>query len=158
MTEFARALFTVGNLGVMPCWALLILAPRARITGAIFGGGRMLPQYFLAFLYAAALIRVFAESPDALAVLAQPTIDGVQRLLGSVSGASAGWIHYLCFDLLIGAAVWRTALARGHRFLWVSPLLALTLLLGPLGWLSYELVSRCARGSCCAPQGGSGHT
>jgi hypothetical protein len=70
-----------------------------------------------------------------------PTLPGVQALLGSPGGASAGWIHYLCFDLFIGALVWRTALRRGQSFAWVSPLLILVLMVGPLGWLSYEAVS-----------------
>ena len=57
----------------------------------------------------------------------------------------AGWVHYLSFDLFIGA--WETRDSQAHRiphFL-VVPCLLLTFMLGPIGLLAY-FVLRTLRG------------
>ena len=51
--------------------------------------------------------------------------------------ALAGWIHYLAFDLFIGAWEVRTARAERIPFLLVVPCLALTFLFGPAGYLAF---------------------
>ena len=140
MTLVAR-LFEWGNLLVLPCWALLIFLPRAAITGRVFDHPRLGPPHLFALFYVLAVVPAVLADPTALAVLMQPTLAGVQGLLGSPGGASAGWIHYLCFDLLVGVMIWRSARRRGQSFLWVSPVLLLVLMVGPLGWLAYEAVS-----------------
>lgn len=133
--------FEWANLLVLPCWALLIFLPRAAVTGLVFDHPRLGPPHLFALFYILAVVPAVLADPAALAVLMQPTLAGVQGLLGSPGGASAGWIHYLCFDLLVGVMIWRSARRRGQRFLWVSPLLLLVLMVGPLGWLAYESVS-----------------
>jgi hypothetical protein len=52
----------------------------------------------------------------------------------------AGWIHYLIFDLFIGAWETRDAARRGIAHLWVIPCLLATLMAGPLGLLLYVVV------------------
>jgi hypothetical protein len=49
----------------------------------------------------------------------------------------AGWIHYLCFDLFIGA--WEVRDAQRHEIphLVVIPCLIMTFMLGPIGLLFY---------------------
>ena len=49
----------------------------------------------------------------------------------------AGWIHYLAFDLLIGAWEVRDARQRAIPHLLVLPCLFLTFMFGPAGWLLY---------------------
>lgn len=51
----------------------------------------------------------------------------------------AGWVHYLAFDLFIGA--WEVRDSRRHRVphLIVLPCLALTFMFGPVGLLVYLL-------------------
>lgn len=58
--------------------------------------------------------------------------------------ALAGWVHYLAFDLLIGAWEVRTARAERIPFLVVIPCLALTFLFGPAGYLAFTAL-RAAR-------------
>lgn len=52
----------------------------------------------------------------------------------------AGWIHYLAFDLFIGA--WEVRDAQRHRInhLFIVPCLILTFLAGPVGLLLYFLI------------------
>ncbi|HTV71140.1 MAG TPA: ABA4-like family protein [Rhizobiaceae bacterium] len=56
----------------------------------------------------------------------------------------AGWIHYLAFDLFVGAWIARTAREEGIRFWFVVPCLALTFLFGPAGYLLFNAI-RAAR-------------
>ena len=136
-----RNLFEAANLLVLPCWALLIVFPRAAWTRRFFENPRLGPMHLLALFYVLAVIPAVLADPGALSVLSRPTLAGVQGLLGSPGGAAAGWIHYLCFDLLVGVMIWRSAHRREQSFLWVSLVLVLVLMVGPLGWLAYESVS-----------------
>ena len=52
----------------------------------------------------------------------------------------AGWIHYLCFDLFIGAWEVRDSQLHGIPHLVVLPCLLMTFLLGPIGLLFYILI------------------
>jgi hypothetical protein len=56
----------------------------------------------------------------------------------------AGWIHYLAFDLFVGAWVVRTAREEGVAFWMVVPCLVLTFLFGPAGFLVFNAI-RAAR-------------
>ncbi len=138
----AEFLFTIGNALILPCWALIIFFPRSRVTDRVFRRSGFSPLHLLALIYVLAVVPALLASPEALVALARPTLEGVMALLGTESGAAAGWIHYLCFDLFVGVTVWKTAAERAHSFLWVSPILAMVLMLGPLGWLCYEVTSK----------------
>jgi len=52
----------------------------------------------------------------------------------------AGWVHYLAFDLFIGAWETRDAMARRIPRLLLAPCLVLTFMLGPIGLLCYHAV------------------
>ena len=52
----------------------------------------------------------------------------------------AGWVHYLAFDLFIGAWETRDAMARGVPRLLLAPCLVLTFMLGPIGLLCYHVL------------------
>jgi len=49
----------------------------------------------------------------------------------------AGWLHYLVFDLFVGAWEVRDAQKRGINHWLVVPCLFFTLILGPVGLLLY---------------------
>lgn len=52
----------------------------------------------------------------------------------------AGWLHYLAFDLFVGAWIARTARAESVGFLLVAPCLILTFLFGPVGFLLFSSI------------------
>ena len=52
----------------------------------------------------------------------------------------AGWIHYLAFDLFVGAWEVRDSQDRGISHFLVIPCLLLTFFLGPIGLLLYFTV------------------
>lgn len=68
----------------------------------------------------------------------------VTELFSHADALIAGWIHYLAFDLLVGAWICRQGRRDGMAFWLVAPCLPVTFLLGPAGYLMFQIV-RCAR-------------
>ena len=48
-----------------------------------------------------------------------------------------GWVHYLVFDLFVGAWISRDSHANSINHLLVVPCLLMTLFVGPVGLLAY---------------------
>jgi hypothetical protein len=68
------------------------------------------------------------------------SIEAVQRLLAVPGLLTAGWLHYLAFDLFVGAWIAERAGALGVPHLLVLPLLALTFMFGPAGLLAFAVL------------------
>ena len=64
----------------------------------------------------------------------------VQKLFTSPWVALAGWIHYLAFDLAIGAWLARRILERGITRWILLPILPLSFLFGPIGFVLGQAV------------------
>jgi hypothetical protein len=132
MTE---ALFGLTFAVAAPFWALMILAPGWSWTRRIIAS----PLIVLPVLVIYALL-VIPALGEVLPAVASPTLAGVRELLGTADGAAAAWAHLLAFDLFVGRWSWLDSRARGVPALIMSPVLVLTILLGPLGLLAYLLV------------------
>jgi hypothetical protein len=130
--------FLVLNYSVLPAWVLLAVAPRWRWTQRIVHSA--LIPLVLGSAYAVLLFTDPAGSPDSSFF----TLDGVMAIFTSRQTVIACWVHYLIFDLFIGAWETRDAARRGIAHGWVVPCLVLTLMLGPIGLGAY-LVLRAAR-------------
>jgi len=65
------------------------------------------------------------------------TLDNVMLLFTQKEVALAGWIHFLAFDLFVGAWVVRTARRIGMSHWLVLPILPVTLMFGPAGYLLF---------------------
>jgi len=72
-----------------------------------------------------------------LAPIAKPTTAGIATLLGSPEGATIAWVHFLAFDLFIGRWIYLDSRERRLGAVLMAPILLFTLMLGPLGFLSY---------------------
>jgi hypothetical protein len=123
--------FLVVNYSVMPAWLLLVLAPRWRWTQRVVHSA--LVPLLLGTAYGLLLFTDPHGSPEGSFF----TLDGVMAIFTSRQTVIACWIHYLIFDLFVGAWEVRDATRRGIRHVWVVPCLALTLMFGPLGLLAY---------------------
>lgn len=123
--------FLVLNYSVVLPWLLLALAPRWRWTQ------RLVHTAFVPVLlgvpYGILLFTDAEGSPESSFF----TLDGVMAIFTSPQTVIAAWVHYLIFDLFVGAWEVRDAARRGVPHLWVVPCLALTLFVGPLGLLAY---------------------
>ena len=65
------------------------------------------------------------------------SLEEVRTLFANDSALAAGWLHYLAFDLFVGAWIARDGTARGVPALLILPCLPLTFLFGPAGLLLY---------------------
>ena len=117
---------------VGPVWLLLIAAPRWRWTHRIATG--VMPLLF-AVVYIAMLAS--AKTPPGAGFKDLPS---VMLLFSSPAAVTAGWIHYLCFDLFTGAWQVREAQRLAISQWLVIPCLILTFLFGPVGLLLFLLL------------------
>ena len=125
-------IFSLSSLLVMPFWLLMIALPHWRWTKRIAGSLWIVAP--AALLYA---LLVLPQLATALPLLMNPTLDGIAGLLGTPAGATIGWVHFLAFDLFVGAWEVRTARREGIPHLLVLPCLVLTFLFGPIGLLAF---------------------
>ena len=68
------------------------------------------------------------------------SLNGVIELFTDKTAVTAGWVHYLAFDLLTGIWIKKNALKYNIHHLILIPCLLLTFMLGPIGLLLYLLV------------------
>lgn len=132
-------IFKIANNGVLIFWLLLAFGPRGTmwLRGIFLGGSGL-----LALTYSVLIIGLLTgglnggaggngETPNFT------TLSGVMALFDTPGGATIGWFHYLAFDLFVGIWIARNADRRAIRRIWQVPALALTLMFGPMGLLSY---------------------
>ena len=124
--------FSACNLLAIAGWVLLLIIPRHR--PAMIVAGTAIPLT-LAAIYLALFVLHVRESSGGFSSLA-----AVAQLFQNRWLLLAGWVHYLAFDLFIGAWETRDAIARRVSRLYLAPCLLMTFMLGPIGLLCYHLV------------------
>lgn len=78
----------------------------------------------------------------------------IKTLFQSDHMIAAGWIHYLAFDLFVGAWIARRADDIGLSRLIQAPILALTFMFGPAGYALF-MVTRSALAVTPRPEAAS---
>jgi hypothetical protein len=68
------------------------------------------------------------------------SLNGVMELFTDKTAVTAGWVHYLAFDLLTGIWIKKNAQKYNIHHLILIPCLLLTFMLGPIGLLLYLMV------------------
>ncbi len=130
-----ETLFDICNQGVLPAWLLLLLAPGWRGTQAVVHA--IWIPLLLGVAYGIAIVQGLSGGPEGGSF---GSLEGVMLLFTDKWAVCGGWIHYLAFDLFVGAWEVRDARRREIAHLWVAPCLVLTLMLGPLGLLAYLVI------------------
>jgi hypothetical protein len=125
-----ESLFSAANLLALAGWAALLAAPRSpliawRLAGLAIPG-------LLAAGYTAALLWHLPGAQGGFGSLA-----AVRALLSTDGMLLAGWIHYLAFDLFIGAWITRRAMSLGWPRWKAALCLPPTFLAGPAGLLLF---------------------
>jgi hypothetical protein len=126
--------FLVANYLPLPGWLLLVFLPDAAITRRVVHSG--LYPIVLATLYA---VLLFGDHPGPQGA-SFFTLEGVTRIFTTPRTIIACWLHYLVFDLFVGAWIVRDRRRLGLPHLASVPSLVLTLLFGPIGLASWLVV------------------
>lgn len=126
----AETIFSVANTVTLLSWVVLTVAPRWRFTRVAIHGA-VIPL-LLSAAYLVLVVMFFGSAEGGFSSLA-----GVMQLFTNPWATLAGWLHYLAFDLLIGAWEVRDAEENGISHWFVIPCLFFTFMLGPAGFLMY---------------------
>jgi Domain of unknown function (DUF4281) len=122
-------LFQIANPLALLGWLGLAASPLAPRPAQVFAFAVPL---LLSILYTGLILANWAGAEGGFSSLPE-----VQLLFTSAPVALAGWVHYLAFDLFVGAWAVRTARAEGIAHWMVLPCLALTFLFGPAGLVAF---------------------
>ena len=125
-------LYKIANASVIPAWALLAFMPNGMLTKKLVHSGvwsmALSVVYFFLFFYCLG---------------GDGGMDTLQNLKISFQRDEVlllGWVHYLAFDLFIGAWISRDARNIRLHHLALLPLLFLTLFAGPIGLVGYLII------------------
>ena len=126
-------LFFIANVAITPFWLLLIFAPRWSWTDRIVHSFAIVQVF--AFVYLVLAIGHFFRNGGGYS-----SLEAVQVLFNDPYALVAGWIHYLVFDLFVGA--WEPCDARRLNLppLAIVTCLLLTFMVGPVGLLAYWIL------------------
>lgn len=130
-----ESLFSAASMTAMAGWLLLIagiVLKRPLLRDTIAG---LAVPLLLSLVYTALIALYFAGAEGGFDTLAN-----VQKLFTSPWAALAGWIHYLAFDLFIGALLARKIMDAGLPRLVLIPVLPLTFLFGPIGFALAQVI------------------
>jgi hypothetical protein len=128
--------FSLSSLLVMPIWFLMIFLPRWKYTKIIITSPYIIVP--AALLYA---ILIIPNIGNTFAQLANPNLEGISKLLGSSSGATVAWVHFLAFDLFVGRYAYLESQKRNLNPVLMGFVLFSILMYGPLGMLIFLGIS-----------------
>ncbi len=126
-------LFSLSSGFAFAGWLLLLFLPRWRWTERLVLSGFW--SLLLSVLYLFLVVRFMPGAEGGFGSLAE-----VRTLFSADALLLAGWVHYLAFDLFIGAVEVRQAKESGIPHLLVVPALLLTFLVGPVGLVLFFVI------------------
>ena len=129
----ASSIFLFANSFVLLGWILLIFLPKWKHTQTIISNGIIL---LFSILYAYLLFKdIETFSLDSFSTLAN-----VKVLFQNDNAVAVGWLHYLAFDLFVGAyIVKKSQELQISRWLYTLPL-PFTFMFGPVGYLLFFII------------------
>jgi hypothetical protein len=131
----AETIFSICNMAVLPGWALLIFLPRWKWTLGLISAG--LIPFVLGLVYVGIFLSQGFGGEEGGGF---GSVEAVSILFSNPYLLTAGWIHYLAFDLFIGSWEVHDSQEKGIAHWLVIPCLLLTFLLGPTGLALYLVV------------------
>ena len=135
ITNNPHSLFLIMNNLALFGWVLLIAFPNWKGTRWVVLNGAL--SIFMSVVYLSIIVFMMPQTDGGFSSLEQ-----VSKLFDNPYALLAGWVHYLAFDLFIGA--WALQDSRQYQinhFVMV-PVLLLTFILGPIGLLTYFILRR----------------
>jgi hypothetical protein len=124
--------FSAASTLAMTGWVMLAASHFGRLRW-IRPCPEIIVPLLLSAAYAALILAFWTSAEGGFSSLAD-----VALLFQTPEILLAGWLHYLAFDLLIGAWIVRANEVEGLPFALLLPILALTFLFGPVGYLLFQ--------------------
>jgi hypothetical protein len=125
-------IFSISNSVIFIGWVLLIILPKWRYTQSIILNGLLV---VFGILYSFLLFKDIGElSADSFGTLAK-----LKLLFQSDTAVLAGWVHYLIFDLFVGAYIVRKSVEIGLPRIAYTCILPFALMCGPIGYLIFVI-------------------
>ena len=131
----ATVLFQLVNLIAMFGWFILIGFPSWKNTTKVIVNGVIL----ILCLFYLSLICIWISRG---AKGGFDTLDHVKLIFADDLALTAGWIHYLAFDLFVGLWVTQDAQKISVQRWLLIPIQFMTFMLGPIGFFSYMILRR----------------
>ncbi len=129
----ASSIFSFGNSFVILGWVLLIFIPNWKFTQALILNGIIV---LFAILYSFLILRDIGDfKADSFS-----TLSNVKALFQNDNAVAAGWLHYLAFDLFVGAYVVRKSKELQLSRWLVTLTLPFTFMFGPIGYLLFSII------------------
>ena len=129
----ATSIFSFGNSFVLLGWILLIFLPTWKHTQTIILNG-------IIVLFALIYIYLFLKDIGSFSLDSFSTLANVKALFQNDNAVAMGWIHYLAFDLFVGAyIVKKSQQLQISRWLYTLPL-PFIFMFGPVGYLLFFLI------------------
>lgn len=125
-------IFKIANFSVLPGWFLLVLFPNKVATKLV------VHSYLYPFILGSFYLFLIISSLGGEGGM--DTLENLKISFGRDEVLVLGWVHYLVFDLFIGAWMARDAKANQIKHWKIVPCLILTLLAGPIGLLIYLIL------------------
>ena len=141
--------FSSGGLLATVGWLTLAVSLYAPVS--LRGPMWTLPVLLIPSLLAVAYAILLAQGLRARTGGGFRSIAAVRRLFTNDAALAAGWLHYLAFDLFVGAWITREGLDAGIARLTILPNLFLTFFAGPVGRLIVLILRRVLAGRWGVP-------
>lgn len=129
----AETAFIIVNAAALPFWLLLVFLPHQPITHRLVHSGLFAVLFGVIYIFYLGI----ALTADAPAGAGMGSLAGLQAAFADPRALLAGWVHYLVFDLFVGAWITRDARRNALPHPAIVVPLVLTLLAGPFGLLLY---------------------
>ena len=113
-------------------WLGLVVVPKSEVTRHVYPS--VVTPVMLGLVYTYLMVSFQGEAP---AEGGFGTLEAVKALFGVDALLLAGWIHYLAFDLFVGAWIVRDSQTHQINHFLILPCLFFTLMAGPLGLMLY---------------------
>ena len=129
----ASAIFQFGNTFVLLGWILLVLIPYWKYTQPIIMNGVII---ILAIIYSFMILEdIGGFNPDSFG-----SLENVMQLFTNEDAVAAGWMHYLAFDLFVGAYIMRKSETLGISRILATVCLPFTFMFGPMGYILFFII------------------
>lgn len=130
----SSTIFSICNSLAMFSWIALMIFPFSKLVQRILFIVTICSFSLLysAFVWPSMNLEVFNEFSS---------LAGVTKLFSVPDMVLIGWVHYLCFDLMVGLYIVNNAEKNGINRFVIIPSLLFTFMMGPFGLLLY-LITR----------------